>query len=366
MLSSLATGTPSALDLHLDGTNAGFFFQQSLGSSQQPLLKSPAQPQPNGTEHRPLLRERLAVLGPSAHPGRVLVSYGPFEAKQSLPSRYLAVPVADNTTDPASQEQSMDISAHVVSSELRRESPVLRVLFHSGRHFHSADHPEDEADRASEDWEDPESGSRLMETCIALRVHNPNGGGYLTSTCSPKGLDGVCLASVTLPFDWWTWSPISPTFPSLSTSLLGLQPQPMPTAKPSKAVRSTAELSYSVYETKSGQCGADNRKPYQSQRPTSFPPASAVLIQPPRAIGSVKLLPNAYAPRDLLVHEEAVTLSPTLRFIASAAPLYPQSYFYVTVVLDSAKDEPYAVVVRYCHYGIVKKKSPVKEYHGRG
>lgn len=331
-------GTLSGLDLHLDGTDAGFFFEQSLGSSQQPLLKLPAHSQPNGSEHRPLVRERLAVLGPSAHPGRVLVSYGPFEAKQSLPSRHLALPPDNSTTE----DQSMDISAHVVNGELRRESPVLRVLFHSGRHFHSAEHADDDAERPGDDWEDHEPASRLTETCIALRVHGPAGGGPLTATCSPKGLDGVCLASVTLPFDWWASTPISPTFPSLSTGLGG--PPAPATTKPSKAVKNTLELSYSVYETKSGQC-SDGRK--FEQRP--FPPASAVLVQPARPVPSARLVANAYAPRDLLVHEEAVTLSPSLRFIASAAPLYPHSFFYVSVVLDStsAKDEPYAVVVRY-------------------
>ena len=352
-----------ALDLHLEGADAGFFFQQSLGSSQQPLLKFPTHSPSNAssTEPRPLLRERLAVLGPSAQPGRILVTYGPFEAKQSLPTKYLTLPLENATEGGLEQTTLMDITAHVVNSELRRESPVLRVLFHSGRHFHSPgsqeDQDQDKVGGPAEDWEDEPNG-RLMETCIALRVHNPNGGGPLTGTCAPQGLDGVCLASLTLPFDWWASSPISPTFPSLNTG--GLQ-QPTATAKPSKAVRNVVDLSYAVYETKAGQCGSDasigrKSQPQQQQQhhqqritPANFPPPSAVLVQPGRPIGSLRLLPNVYAPRDLLVHEEAVSLSPTLRFIASAAPLYPHSYFYVTVLLDSttAKDEPYAVIVRY-------------------
>ena len=147
------------------------------------------------------------------------------------------------------------------------------------------------------------------------------------------------MASLTLPFDWWTSSPISsPTFPSLQ--------QPPATAKPTKAVRNAIDLSYSVYETKSGHCSGGGKKMMTAS--ASFPPPSAVLIQSSRPIGAVKLLPNVYAPRDLLVHEEAISLSPTLRFIASAAPLYPHSHFYVTVLLDSTsvRDEPYAVVIR--------------------
>lgn len=149
---------------------------------------------------------------------------------------------------------------------------------------------------------------------------------------------------MTLPFDWWTSSPASsPTFPSLQ--------QPPATAKPTKAVRNAVELSYSVYETKPNQCtGSQNKKFSMVARPVAsgFPPPNAVLVQSARPVGSVKLLPNVYAPRDLLVHEEVVSLSPTLRFIASASPLYPHSQFYVTVLLDSTsvREEPYVVVVR--------------------
>lgn len=372
LFSALHFGACLALDLHLEGSDAGFFFQQSLGSSQQPLLKFPTHSyssNASAADPPPLLRERLAVLGPSAQPGRILVTYGPFEAKQSLPTKYLTLSLENATESGAEQATLMDITAHVVNSELRRESPVLRVLFHSGRHFHSPGQTvEEDPDRsagpvAPEEWEDEPNG-RLMETCIALRVHNPTGGTPLTGTCVPQGLDGVCLAYLTLPFDWWASSPISPTFPSLNAGILGLQQHPIVTAKPSKAVRNVVELSYAVYETKAGQCGysdpsssysvrAGHQKSQQQSRASSstassFPPPSAVLIQPYRPINSIRLLPNVYAPRDLLVHEEVISLSPTLRFIASAAPLYPHSYFYVTVLLDSttAKDEPYAVIVR--------------------
>jgi transmembrane protein 132 len=140
--SFLFAGASLALDLHLEGADAGFFFQQSLGSSQQPLLKFPTHSyssNASSADPPPLLRERLAVLGPSAQPGRILVTYGPFEAKQSLPTKYLTLPLENATEGGGGNEQAtlMDVTAHVVNNELRRESPVLRVLFHSGRHFHS-------------------------------------------------------------------------------------------------------------------------------------------------------------------------------------------------------------------------------------
>ena len=423
----LILGASQAVDLHLEGqADSVFFFQQSFGSSQQPLLKFPPVHSPsNGNisssapESRPLLRERLALISQSGQQGRIRVTYGPFEAKQSLPTKFLSlVDQQDNNNSSSSTGSSdiqatlMDISAHVVNGDqgLRRESPVLRVLFHSGRHFHSlspgaatgdrdetgddetaedtdeGEREDQEEERDAETWdENLHESSRLMETCISLRVYNPSGvGSALTATCTPRGLEGVCLASLTLPYDWWASSPISPTFPSLSPGVLvhNLQQQPASvTAKPTKALRNLVELSYSVYQTKAGQCDEENRssssvagqpvppdsrghhqlgrlknplRHQQTKRPRAlpssrFPPPSAILIQSARSIGSLRLLPNVYAPRDLLVHEEAVSLSPTLRFIASAAPLYPHSRFYVTVLLDttgSSRDEPYAVVVR--------------------
>jgi hypothetical protein len=420
-------GASQAVDLHLEGqADSVFFFQQSFGSSQQPLLKFPPVHSPsNGNisssapESRPLLRERLALISQSGQQGRIRVTYGPFEAKNSLPTKFISlVEQQDNSSSTSTGSTSfdiqatlMDISAHVVNGDqgLRRESPVLRVLFHSGRHFHSlspgtatgdrgepgnddtaedtdeGEEEDQEEERDAETWdENLHESSRLMETCISLRIYNPTGvGSALTATCTPRGLEGVCLASLTLPYDWWASSPISPTFPSLSPGVLvhNLQQQPASvTAKPTKALRNLVELSYSVYQTKAGQCDEENRSSAslaagqpsppggsrghhqhgriknplrQTKRPRAlpsrFPSPSAVLIQSAKSIGSLRLLPNVYAPRDLLVHEEAVSLSPTLRFIASAAPLYPHSRFYVTVLLDttgSSRDEPYAVVVR--------------------
>ena len=358
-----------AIDLHLDNPNSGFFFQQSSASAQQHLPKFLSVHSLNSSSERngdvkPLLRERLTVLGPT-QPSRIEVSYGPFEAKQSLPAK-LVIPLLhfplENLSIPFdnSEHTLLDITAHVVNTELRRENPVLRVLFHSGKHFHSFTE-EDAADKRTEEdhtWED-DPNSKMMETCIALKVESQNEGeSPLITTCVPKGLDGVCLASAAVPFHWWKTSTLSPSFPSLSSRV------PVATPKPNKAVRNLIELSYTVYETVAGQCafhraihkdkwhkmpGHHHKNSRRSH--TTFPPANAILIQSATLIGSLRLLPNMYAPRDLVSSEGTVALSPTLRFVSSAAPLYPQSFLYVTVLLDAAshlsKDEPYAVVVRY-------------------
>ena len=354
-------------------------------SSQSPLVRFPAAQHSSSflnastvggyPDSKIMLKERLVVLRPS-HPSKIQVIYGPFEAKQTLPAQFV-IPIVNFPQDNLSlpfdntDHTSMDITAHVVNSDLRRENPVLRVLFHSGKHFHSlVDEEGSDKKNAEEVW-DEDQNAELMQTCIALKVQNPNGGSPLTSTCAPQGLDGVCLASVTLPYDWWITSSMSPTFPSLSTgpSLTGYQS----TVKPSKAVRNIIELSYTVYETKAGQCvhpssstasssssngekwakfrghGHKNHQAHASN--SNFPPHSAVLIQSPTLIGSLRLSPNVYAPRDLIPTEEAASIYPTLRFISSASPLYPKSQLYVTVLLDTgsqstSKEEPYAVVVR--------------------
>lgn len=146
-----------------------------MGSSQQPLLKYPQHSSFNAS--RPLFRERVVVLGPSVPPGSVRVAYGPFEARQSLPTKLLSLNLENSTEDQYDHATQMDITAHVVSTELRRESPVLRVLFHSGKHFHSPIEDEDEK----------EEESKLMETCIALKVHNPSISTIpLIATCTPQ------------------------------------------------------------------------------------------------------------------------------------------------------------------------------------
>lgn len=246
-----------AADIQFENAELGFFFQQSLGSSPQQLPKFPSvhsylnSTTPAGPDSKVVLRERLTVPHPQL-PGRIQVTYGPFEAKQTLPGQFV-IPIINFPQDNYSlpfdntDHASMDITAHIVSTDLRRENPILRVLFHSGKHFHSPISDDHGGDKRSgeEAWDD--DPAEPLQTCIALRVHNPNGGVPLVSTCAPQGLDGVCLASATIPYDWWITTSPAATFPATTGIHVG-------TVKPSKAIRSVVELSYAVYEIKSGQC----------------------------------------------------------------------------------------------------------------
>lgn len=75
----------------------------------------------------------------------------------------------------------LDMSAHIVRNEIPRDSPVLRVLFHTGT--------------------DPGGRRQVLlarhhqKVCIVLHAtmgtNTP-----LHAACSPDGEDGVCLAQV--------------------------------------------------------------------------------------------------------------------------------------------------------------------------
>lgn len=75
----------------------------------------------------------------------------------------------------------LDMSAHIVRSEIPRDSPVLRVLFHTGT--------------------DPGGRRQVLlarhhqKICIVLQVSMGNQTS-LRAACSPDGEDGVCLAQV--------------------------------------------------------------------------------------------------------------------------------------------------------------------------
>lgn len=69
----------------------------------------------------------------------------------------------------------LDISAHLVSSYVSQDSPVLRVLFHAGA--------------------DP--GGHLQRQKICVLLHVSSGTQVpMKGRCMPEGEDGVCVAEV--------------------------------------------------------------------------------------------------------------------------------------------------------------------------
>lgn len=80
----------------------------------------------------------------------------------------------------------LDISAHLVRQNIPRDSPVLRVLFHAGA--------------------DPSGHLRRQKICISLHV-SLDQRSTLKGHCIPEGEDGVCVAEVVIPSNWWPMLP---------------------------------------------------------------------------------------------------------------------------------------------------------------
>lgn len=71
----------------------------------------------------------------------------------------------------------LDISAHLVSTIVSQDSPVLRVLFHAGA--------------------DPGGHLQRQKICVLLHVSS-NNHVPIKGRCMPEGEDGVCVAEVNL------------------------------------------------------------------------------------------------------------------------------------------------------------------------
>lgn len=127
----------------------------------------------------------------SSQPISIRATYGPFSTKQTVPARYIvpdpleATPGEHNSSSVAVDLQELvthhlDMSAHIVRGEIPRDSPVLRVLFHTGS--------------------DP-GGRRQMllnrhqKVCIVLHATLQNERRVpLSAACSPEGEDGVSFS----------------------------------------------------------------------------------------------------------------------------------------------------------------------------
>lgn len=175
-------------------------------------------------------------------PVSIRASYGPFSTKQTVPARYIVPDVADTSssdnkdshsfntnnqqTITTSQQNAtqalldlqqsnlhLDISAHLVRTSIPRDSPVLRVLFHAGA--------------------DPGGHLQRQKICVLLHVSMTNRM-PLKGRCIPEGEDGVCVAEVVIPSNWWP--PLPPP---------DKDGQAVP---PPKTPQRFVQVSYSVFE----------------------------------------------------------------------------------------------------------------------
>ncbi|XP_054169116.1 transmembrane protein 132E-like [Oppia nitens] len=143
----------------------------------------------------------FALVQPSSSVS-VRANYGPLTVRQTIyPSYWSDIP-----TNPRKNESSIsngiqemvspvkapalnrELSAHLVTREVRRSNPVLRVLFY-------ASHTTDFTQRTRIDYID-----KKICAAVVVQYHKER----LTGTCSPsKTREGACLAEITLPSSYW-------------------------------------------------------------------------------------------------------------------------------------------------------------------
>lgn len=276
------------MNVHFENKDGGFFLKQS------PRQHFPTPQDPNAsTTSSPLSIDRFTVFQ-SSQPISVRATYGPFSTKQTVPARYVVPdPLPLNATGISVDIQELathhlDMSAHIVRNEIPRDTPVLRVLFHTGT--------------------DPGARRQILlarhhQVCIVLHavMHNKPNKPPLNAACSPDGEDGVCLAQVTIPSSWW------PPLPSPDKN--GRQ------GKMVKTPPRQVQVSYSVQEPKPED--GENCIPQMQ-------------LQPSTVLGLIPLVPARSVYRETQLADGLIMLVPH-------PPLFPLSRMHIPIFLDREK-----------------------------
>ncbi|XP_060527695.1 transmembrane protein 132C isoform X1 [Cylas formicarius] len=300
-------GSSLCVNVHFENKDGGFFLKQQprqhySGSALGPSTIIDLPPSTStgvSSTGQPLSIDRFTVFQ-SSQPISVRATYGPFSTKQTVPARYVVPdPMPMNTSGPVIdlQDQAihhLDMSAHIVRNEVSRDSPILRVLFHTGT--------------------DP-GGRRQMllarhhqRVCIILHA-SMGTNAPLHAACSPGGEDGVCLAQVTVPASWW---------PPLPTPDKDGRP-----GKPTKTPPRLVQVAYSVLE------------PWPDEGEGCHP---KMQVQPSVILGMVPLVPAKGAYKELKLLDALTMLVPH-------PPLFPMSRLHVSVFVDRLKAKSLTAVV---------------------
>lgn len=340
---SFVPGIAGAVEVHFENKDGGFFLKHiprqyypavadlagtsgGIGSSPGPrggVLASTSTTSNNGASSSVLSVDRFTVFQTS-QPISIRATYGPFSTKQTVPARYIVPDPLDPLPLPekpqlhssnssaasssvlldmdltASASHHLDMSAHIVRTEIPRDSPVLRVLFHTGS--------------------DPGGRRQLLlrnhqRVCIVLHA-SLGDRPALTAACSPDGEDGVCLAQVTIPANWW-----APLPPPDNTGRAN---------KPVKTPQRLVQVAYSVLEPRTG---TDGEAPKDDGG--CIP---RVQIQPMTPLASVPLVPARSAYRELRSDDFLTMMVPH-------APLYPLSRLHIPVFLQPRPDYPVSIFI---------------------
>ncbi|KAG8293803.1 hypothetical protein J6590_010793 [Homalodisca vitripennis] len=278
------------VEVHFENKDGGFFLKHT------PRQHYPAVADLSGlggkespSDGSTLLSIDRFTVFQTSQPMSVRATYGPFSTKQTVPARYIVPdPMPMNASSLSldmdlSGGHHLDMSAHVVRPEIPRDSPVLRVLFHTGA--------------------DPRLPRHQQQVCIL--VHAVMGDRpALTAACSPDGEDGVCLAEITVPASWWA-------------------PLPLPDAsgrpgKPVKTPQRSVKVSYSVLE------------PRGSDLAECLP---RVQIQPVTPLASVPLTHARSQYREVRTDDMLIMMLPH-------SALFPRSRIHVPVFLQAKPGFP--------------------------
>lgn len=353
----------ASVEVHFENKDGGFFLKHiprqyypARGTSDTiPPLSTGASTNSNnnnagGAEPSPPPGSILSIdkftVFQTSEPVSVRATYGPFSTKQTVPARYIVPDPLDALPGPETRRnltaatildaqelgaRHLDMSAHLVGNSVPRDSPVLRVLFHAGS----------------------EAGGRrqlLMarhqRVCVVLHAslaspsrgnaasRSSSGHGYsssssssssssaLTAACSPDGENGVCLAQITIPADWW--APLPP-------------PDASGRVKVAKSLPRLIQVAYSVLEprTEEGGLGSGGNGGGSGSGSVDATGGSGfcrprVQIQPVTPLGQVPLAPNKADYKELRADDSLTLLVPH-------GPLYPRSRLHIPAFLHPVK-----------------------------
>ncbi|XP_058811581.1 transmembrane protein 132E [Topomyia yanbarensis] len=290
----LIIGTTVAVEVHFETPDSGFFLKHSPRQSSV----STTSVKGRSSSDSLLSIDRFTVVQTS-QPVSIRASYGPFSTKQTVPARYIVPDSLDSSSDSSQNATAalmdlqqtnlhLDISAHVVKNSIPRDSPVLRVLFHAGA--------------------DP--GGHLQRQKICILLHASIGNKTpLKGRCMPEGEDGVCVAEVVIPSNWWP--PLPPPEKDGRPTTAQKTPQRM------------VQVSYSVFEP-------------PARSPELCEPK--VQIQPLTPFAKIPLVQSQMPYKDLRADD-------TLTMMVPQQPLYPLSKIHVPVFLHPEPGQNIAVFI---------------------
>ncbi|XP_063595333.1 transmembrane protein 132E-like [Penaeus indicus] len=286
------------VDVHFLNPDSGFFLrpEDSLGA---PLATGVG-----GGDGGVLDVKRFTVLDPT-RPTLIRAKYGPFSTKQTVPARYVLPEFQDeeeaNVTEadllgrhlPPVPHQ-LEVSAHLVNTEVTRAHPALRVLVHgAGARGHHSPH--------------------VCVTVIARRRNDA-----LSASCTPTGAketggDATCLVTMAVPARWW----------------------PPHTRATFKLPRVAVQVSYLV-GTAAGpkECAVrDAGGPNQG--------GPRVTVQPETPVGEVILTldPHGY---------DELSSDPLVHVLVPRAPLHPATTIHAPLYLHPPGNLPALVLVLRC------------------